>query len=286
MPGIFVGMTTAGHEKREIEVGGPRAMVAAYERLSALGLGGEGHYGEGAGVEHMMKAEQLLPTDTRFAHGYQVIELPAAIERMRERGIPLIMSPCININLGGVVHYKDGKPHHKLQRDPATGELVFDTRIMVDPHTKEETQIRTPRRVDGIVNHYVDKLEDHPFWTLMRDNVLPIGLMSDDPQQGGVDYNVQAKMLAGITYNFPKGFEPLTAEEFVHCNLNALQVAFCEPELKAQLVDTIARWIKQNDLNITHPLLTEREKSLPTATGWRNALNPADTTASPLPRRL
>lgn len=262
-PGVFVGMTTAGNEKNEIKIGGPRALVEGYQRVSAMGLGVEGHYGEGAGIEHMMKARSLFPDTTRWAHGYQIIELPEAIASFRESGTPLIMSPDININLGGVVHYKDGKPHHKLQRDPATGEMLFDEKTVVDEYTHEERTVRTPKRVEGIVNHYIKKLEDHPIWTLMRDHHLSIGLMSDDPQQGGIDYKTQAKRMAGLTYHFPKDFQPMSAEEFVLCNLNALQVAFCEPELKARLTDQIVDWMNVHHVQVDHPLLNETEPELP-----------------------
>ncbi len=250
VPGVFVGLTTAGHEKMEIEAGGPRAMVPAYQRVKAMGLGCEGHYGEGAGVELMIKAMELLPPDTRYAHGFQIIELPDAIKRVRDKGIPLIMSPYINLSLGGVIHYKDGKPHHKLQRDPETGKLIIN-------ETTGE-----PRRVEGIENHYIDSLETHPFWTLMRDHHLPIGLMSDDPQQGGIDYKDQVKLLAGIGPSRngiapidKEKMQPLTAEELTLCNLNALQVAFCEPEVKKLLADNIAKWAKEHNIHVEHELL-------------------------------
>ncbi|OYW13143.1 MAG: hypothetical protein B7X02_02770, partial [Rhodospirillales bacterium 12-54-5] len=252
VPGVFVGMTTAGHEKMEIEAGGPRALVDGYQRVADMGLGCEGHYGEGAGVEHMMKAMKLLPKGTRFAHGIQVIESEDAIEQVRALGKPLIMAPYINISLGGVIHYKDGKPHHKLQLNPETGQLILD----------ESTG--KPLREDRIVNNYIDTLEEHPIWTLMRDYHLPIGLMSDDPQQGGIDYKDQVKLLAGVgkRRNSVAPIDasimlPLTAEELTVCNLNALEVAFCEPEVKMELVGKIAAWAKEHHIQVEHPLLAE-----------------------------
>ena len=247
--GVFVGLTTAGHEKLEIEAGGPRAMVEGYERVAAMGMGCEGHYGEGAGVEHMLKAMSVLPKGTRFAHGIQVIEAEDAIEKVRALDKPLVMAPCININLGGVIHYKDGKPHHKLQRN-AEGNLLID-----DATGK-------PKRVEGIENHYIQSLADHPFWTLLRDYGLPIGLMSDDPQQGGIDYKDQIRVLAGLevpdlgqSFEQGEGFVPLTAEELTLCNLNAVQAAFCEPEVKRKLVANIKEWMVANTIEVEHPLL-------------------------------
>lgn len=263
VPGVFVGLTTAGHEKMEIEAGGPRAMVEGYQRVAKMGLGCEGHYGEGAGVEHMMKAMDLLPEGTRFAHGIQVIESQDAIHEVGRRGQPLIMAPYINLALGGVIHYKDGKPHHKLQRDPTTAKLMLDQTT------------GKPLRVDGIENHYITSLEDHPIWTLMREHHLPIGLMSDDPQQGGIDYKDQVKLLAGIGRPRngiapvdPERVPPLTAEELVTCNLNAVQVAFCAPEVKEQLVANIRTWTNEHNIIVEHPLFAP-----PPETGWRRALS-------------
>lgn len=283
VPGVFVGMTSAGHEKREIEVGGPRAMVDGYQRVVDMGLGVEGHYGEGAGVEHAMKAWDLLPQETRFAHMFQILESMDAIKKVRESGKPIIMSPAINIRLGGILHYTGSeedrtqrKITHKIQRDPNTGEMLFDEKTIVDPETHEERKIRVPRRVEGIKNHDIENLEEHPIWELMRKHHVPIGLMSDDPQQGGIDYKDQVKLLAGFPLKhvpipaIPKeGFThidregkeehyaPLSAEELVLCNLNALQVAFCEPEVKKQLAENIAAWAKEHDIQVEHPLLAK-----------------------------
>lgn len=231
VPGVFVGLTTAGHEKMEIAAGGPGAMVEAYRRVEAMGLGCEGHYGEGAGVEHMTDALECLPKTTRYAHGIQMIESPSVIDEVRARGIPLIMMPCININLGGVIHYKDGKPHPKLTEDRSA-------------------------RVPGIENHYIEKLEDHPFFTLMREHRLPIALASDDPQQGGIPYKAQIRQLAGFDYVFPKRFPPLTAEELARCNLNAIHVAFCDKAIKKKLTTEIRQWMHTHGITIEHPLLT------------------------------
>ena len=139
-----------------------------------------------------------------------------------------------------------------MQRHPQTGKLLLD-----------ETTGK-PLRVEGIENHYINSLEEHPFWTLMRDDHLPIGLMSDDPQQGGMDYKDQVKLLAGIGKRRngvdpvdASVMQPLTAEELTLCNLNALQVAFCAPEVKTALAANIAAWAKEHNVHVEHPLLAE-----------------------------
>ncbi|MFZ4124909.1 MAG: hypothetical protein ACOYJ2_02405 [Rickettsiales bacterium] len=230
IPGIFVGMTTAGHEGMEIKSGGPDAMAQAYHRLKPLGLKGEGHYGEGAGVEHLLRALDSLHLD-RLAHAVQMVESPEAIRQIRERRIPVIMMPYINLSLGTTVHYKGETPHSKfmpngIDRDP------------------------------DVEKRYLSRLEEHPFFTLMRRDSLPIALASDDPQQGGIDYKDQVKMLAGLTYEFESGFIPLSAEELTLCNLNAIEAAFCEASIKPRLIAPITEWLLTHQIHVRHPLLT------------------------------
>ena len=229
-PGIFVGMTTAGHEESEIQSGGPEAMAAAYHAVAAMGLGVEGHYGEGVGVEHMLNAMRCLPETTRYAHGIQVVESEEAMALVRARGIPLIMMPCINIALGSLIHYKDGVPSPKFEADGKT-------------------------RRTGVIKKHIRKLEEHPLFSLLRQEGLPIALSSDDPEQAGVSYKAQLRALAGLSYRFPDGFAPLSAEELTRCNLNAIVAAFCEPPIKRRLVEDIARWTAQYAIDVEHPLL-------------------------------
>ena len=231
VPGIFVGMTTAGHEGMEIKSGGPDAMAEGYLRLHPLGLLGEGHYGEGAGVEHLDRALECLKLD-RLAHAVQMIESPAVIRKIRERDIPVIMMPYINLSLGTTVHLKDGVPNSKYLPGGQT-------------------------RDPDVVKTYLKTYEEHPFFTLLRDHQLPIALASDDPQQGGIDYKDQVKLLAGITYTFRDGFRPLTAEELVICNLNAVHAAFCEAAVKPTLIGHIRAWMTQHNIVIEHPLLVK-----------------------------
>ncbi len=231
VPGIFVGMTTAGHEGMEIKSGGPEAMAEAYHRLHPLGLLGEGHYGEGAGVEHLDTALECLSLD-RLAHAVQMIESPAVIAKIRARDIPVIMMPFINLSLGTTVHLKDGIPNSKYLPGGKT-------------------------RDPDVVKTYLKTYEEHPFFSLLRDHDLPIALASDDPQQGGIDYKDQVKLLAGITYDFAPGFTPLTAEELAICNLNAVHAAFCEPAVKTALIGHIAQWMRAEHISVAHRLLRD-----------------------------
>ncbi|MEJ0010618.1 MAG: hypothetical protein WDN72_09100 [Alphaproteobacteria bacterium] len=88
----------------------------------------------------------------------------------------------------------------------------------------------------------------------MRDHGLPIALSSDDPEQGGIGYKAQVKELAGLTYKFPEGFRPLTAEELALCNLNAVTAAFCGPEVKQRLVRDLAAWMARHRIAVEHRL--------------------------------
>ena len=230
VPGVFVGMTTAGHEESEIESGGPEAMAQAYHHVAAMGLGVEGHYGEGVGVEHMLKAMHCLPASTRYAHGIQLVESGEALELVRVRGIPLIMMPCINIALGSLIHYQNGTPSPKFEADGKT-------------------------RRKGVIKKHIRTLEEHPLFTLLREENLAIALASDDPEQAGVSYKAQVRALAGLSYRFPSGFMPLSAEELTLCNLNAIAAAFCPKDIKALLASDIARWMNTHSIRVTHALL-------------------------------
>lgn len=251
VPGIFVGMTTAGHEGMEIASGGPDAMAEAYQRLAALRLKGEGHYGEGAGVEHLNRALECLHLQ-RLAHAVQMVESPTVIEKIHALGIPVVMMPYINLSLGTTVHLKDGKPHTKYDISKVSSDAIRATPLEA---------LKTLPRDPNVEKTYITRLEDHPFFTLMREYRLPIALASDDPQQGGIDYKDQIKLLAGIgkarngIHPIGDGFQPLTTEELTLCNLNAVQAAFCEPQVKAALVKPIAAWMREHGITVDHPLL-------------------------------
>ncbi len=260
VPGVFVGMTTAGHEGLEIKSGGPDAMSEAYLRLPALGMRGEGHYGEGAGVEHLDRALERLHLD-RLAHSVQMIESPEVIQKIHDRNIPVVMMPYINLSLGTTVHLKDGTPHTKYDLDKVSREEIRNTDLQ---------KLSELPRDAGVEKVYIQKFERHPFFTLLRDHHLPIAIASDDPQQGGIDYKDQIRLLAGFDVEDidrrpvqRRGFQPLTAEELVICNLNAVHAAFCEEPVKQQLVEKIAEWAKMHHIKVEHPLLPPEQKQ-----GW------------------
>jgi len=223
-PGVFVALNSAGHEEQERLDGGPGAMKEAYTRARDAGFGCEAHAGEGIGVEHMLDTIQSLPV-TRIAHGVQVMESAAAITEVYKRGITLIMMPCINVTLGTPLHVKEtpggNVPHAKLKdgvRDPSV-------------HTK----------------HILD-LAAHPFFPLMREHKLSIALATDNPQMGGKAYKEQVRLLAGIGYSFPSGFQPLSAEELARCNQHAINAAFCDNATRKKLSDALSAWMRKYNI--------------------------------------
>jgi len=231
-PNIFVALNSAGHEEQEKKDGGPYAMEQAYTAARAKGFGAEAHAGEGIGVEHMLATIRSLPV-TRIAHGVQVIESEDAIREVRERGITLIMMPCINVTLGSPIHVKE---------DPA-GDM---------PHAKLDAG---GERDPSVVTKHITHLASHPLFPLLREHGLKIALATDNPGMGGRSYKEQAKLLAGIGYDFPAGFPPLSAEELALCNLNAIDAAFCRQEIKENFVRELSGWMKSNGVQVTHHLL-------------------------------
>lgn len=227
-------------------------MSEAYLRLNPLGLGAEGHYGEGAGVEHLDRALECLDLE-RLAHAVQMIESPEVLNKIRERNLPVVMMPYINLSLGTTVHLKNGTPHTKYDLGKVTRDQI---------RTTELKDLGSLPRDPDVEKVYIKKLERHPFFTLLRDHHLPIALASDDPQQGGIDYKDQVHLLAGMDVEHvdcrpiaKPGFQPLSAEELTICNLNAVHAAFCEPEVKQALTGKIAQWMKKNRIEVEYPLL-------------------------------
>lgn len=154
VPGVFVGIESAGHEKDES--GWPIHLKAGYEEIQKLGLGCEAHGGEGIGVEHMLDVVRTLPI-TRLAHGFQVIEDEDAISEVKKKDITLIMMPLINLKLGACVHGVKDKDNNII------------------PKAKSK----------GGEKCYITELHNHPFYELLRKYELKIALGSDNPCMGG-----------------------------------------------------------------------------------------------------
>lgn len=213
-PGVFVGLEAAGHEKDEN--GWPVHLKEGYIAASNMGFGCEAHGGEGIGVAHMMDVARTLPV-TRIAHGFQVIESMEAIEEIKSRNITLLMSPIINLCLGACIHHYanpgDDRPTHKT---------------------------------------YIETLDDHPFFTLLRKHKMKITLCSDNPQMAGIPVNQLLYMLAGLKTDLNhipdswhiKNQQPLQFGELVECLVNSAEVAFCDQSIKDTYMERLMKVMK------------------------------------------
>ena len=204
-PGLFVGLESAGHEKDES--GWPIHLKAGYEAAESMGFGCEAHGGEGIGVEHLMDVVRILPV-TRIAHGFQIIESLDAIEEIKKTSIALLMSPIINLSLGGCIHYCSKKNLPKS-------------------HSY------------GGEKKYISNLTEHPLFTLLREHKMKVSICSDNPEIAGVPIEQLFKMLVGIKIdnpNIPSNWieckNPLKLGELILCLLNGIDVAFCEGDIK------------------------------------------------------
>lgn len=217
-PGVFVGMQSAGHEKDP--TGWPVHLKKGYEKAREHGLKCDAHAGEGIGVEHMLDVINTLPLE-RLGHGFQVIECPQAIERVRqmqqeENRLTLVMMPLMNMALGSPVH-----------RD-ANGQPTSQNK--------------------GGKPHYIEQIWQHPLFELMREHKLAIALATDNPGLGAVPYKTMVTILAGLAPDHPflQQVQPLSAEELAVCNLNAIDAAFCDPDEKARCIEAIRQWMDKH----------------------------------------
>lgn len=217
IPGVFVGLESAGHEKDKS--GWPVHLKAGYEAAATMGFGCEAHGGEGVGVEHLMDVVNTLPI-TRVAHGFQIIECNQAIEDLKAKDVILLMSPIINISLGACIHHclKNGTPKANSY---------------------------------GGEKRYVENLDQHPLFILLRNYKLKIGLCSDNPEIAGIPIQTLFMMLAGIKrddYNVPDSWlkcsAPLKTGELVSCLVNGMNAAFCEEELKKKYLSKLEELLR------------------------------------------
>lgn len=215
VPGVFVGIQSAGHEKDE--TGWPVHLKAGYDKVRELGLGCEAHGGEGIGSEHMLDVVNTLPV-TRVAHGFQALEDMDVVERIKNVDLTLVMMPIINLNLGLCLHIKDGRPCAQTKG----GEKM---------HFRE--------------------LWQHPFFTLFREHKLKITLGSDNPEIGGVPIKKTILALAGLDdeYTLPEGFSSLKAEELAILCINGANAIFEKASIKADYKKLLSHWIEKYALN-------------------------------------
>lgn len=219
VPGLFVGLESAGHEKDPS--GWPEHLKAGYKKARELGFGCEAHGGEGIGSEHMMHILETLDL-TRMAHGFQMIEDQDVIAKVKELGITLCMSPVININLGACVH------------------CCRDTNDELVPR----------KRSDGGVSFYIDHVAHHPIFKLWREYQCKIAVCSDNPYLGGVSIKRVIGALAGLDEqcSFPHGIHPFTAEEIVQMMVYAIDAAFCQQDIKVQYKAKLKKFVDKYHL--------------------------------------
>lgn len=108
----------------------------------------------------------------------------------------------------------------------------------------------------GGLQEIIPNLDQHPFFTLMREYHLPIALATDNPNMGGVEFKTMLKQLAGLTSseNF-SSTTPLTAEELVMCCLEAIDASFCSTTVKEYYLEQLAIWTNKYEVKVPHPLM-------------------------------
>ena len=219
VPGVFVGVESAGHEKDK--TGWPIHLKAGYEKIKELGLGCEAHGGEGIGVEHMLDVVKILPI-TRLAHGFQILEDIDAIEYVKQKGITLIMMPIINLNLGLCLHVKE----------------------------KNEKEYIPCAKTKGGKRIFIRNLWEHPFFALFRKHKMKITISSDNPSIGGVLIKHMIAILAGLDrkHEIPEGFHPLKAEEIAILCFNGAEAIFGEESIKVEYKKLLFHWMEKYKL--------------------------------------
>lgn len=109
--GFGVGGPEVGHP--------PELFQAAFDRARAAGLASLPHAGETVGPESIWGALNALQA-YRIGHGVRCLEDPSLVDLLRERQIPLDVSPTSNVCLGVV----PGLAEHPLPRLLAEGLYV------------------------------------------------------------------------------------------------------------------------------------------------------------------
>lgn len=210
--GVFVGIESAGHEKDQ--EGWPEHLADGYKLARKYGFGAEAHAGEGIGVEHMIDAVRTLPI-TRLAHGFQVVESVEAIKEVKALGVTLLMTPILNLFLGACVH------------------------------SNEATNFPLPKSQGG-QQRYLESLDEHPIFELVRKHKMKISLCSDNPELGGVSLQDLYLILTGVIEGkehmpaaFLKCSSPFKLGEIAQFAAINIESAFCSEEIKLQLFTKI-----------------------------------------------
>lgn len=115
-----VGLDLAGGPSLD---GGPRLAdyARAFGRARDLGLGRTVHAGEGRPAEEIRQAVELLHAQ-RVGHGTTLLEAPAIVELVRERGVTIEACPTSNLQTGAV---------GDLAAHPLAGMLAGGLRVTV-----------------------------------------------------------------------------------------------------------------------------------------------------------
>ena len=121
----------------------PELFVQSFERAREGGLHSIPHAGEIAGPESVWGALQLLHAE-RIGHGVRCVEDPALVDHLRERQIPLEMSPTSNICLGVFASYEA----HPLRR-------LWDEGLFITVNSDDPPLFNTD------LNHEYEVLVDH-----------------------------------------------------------------------------------------------------------------------------
>ncbi|WP_236558946.1 adenosine deaminase [Chlamydia sp. 17-3921] len=208
-PELFVGLQSAGTESCPGAC--PSQLVSGYMLACDNGFGCEAHAGEGTGFHYLQTTINELPVQ-RVAHGFQAIENPQTIEKIKNSQLTLVMSPIINLILGAAIY--------QYKNNIKIGKTL------------------------------IQKIDDHPFFYLFRNQGIKIALSSDNPQMGGISLQKSMMLLAGIkpadTLFLP--FEaaqqaPLQLNELILLIINSITSAFTSEEIKIRFLTRIEKFI-------------------------------------------
>jgi adenosine deaminase len=114
---------------------GPR-FADAFRRAAAAGFRRTVHAGESGGPEGIRDAIHLLGAE-RIDHGVRATEDPALMDELRDRGIPLDITPTSNLTLGLFPSYAD-HPIDRLRRHGIPVSIGSDDPALLETTLVEE----------------------------------------------------------------------------------------------------------------------------------------------------